>query len=125
MTRSDIITRIGELQTVLDECEVILNGRDSAFWQIIRRIYEAQIKSYRASTRQAAEAEDRSIRNFIGKEEGIEWAIDVVELDFLDQAKRAKSELTSLQAQLKELEEIDRGVDSLIQDPMYQQPGTI
>lgn len=125
MTKDDIIHRIGELQTILDECEVILTGRDSKFWEILRRTYEAKVQSFKQDCYQAAESEDKSIRNFLGRMEGLEWAVALVEEDFISQARRAKEEILSLRAQLKELEEIDRGVESIVRDPMYQQPGTI
>lgn len=125
MTKDEIRNRICELQTILKECEIILNGKDSEFWGILQRIYRAQSESYKQSTFAAAEDEHKSIRNFIGKQEGVDWCISVVETDFIDQAKRAKEELLNLKEQLVEIEEIDKGVDSIIQDPMYQQSGTI
>ena len=57
--------------------------------------------------------------------EAIDWIINLVDVDFLDQARRAQEELLALQKQSKELEEIDKGVDSIIQDPMYREPGTL
>lgn len=120
----NIKQRIAELAVALEECEIMVNGMDSAFWQILRRTYLSQLQVYKDSTRSAAETEDKSIRNFIGKEEGLEWAINEPSA-FLDQAKRIKEELASLQSQLKELNQINEGVDSIMQDPMYRQPGTI
>lgn len=119
MTQSiqEINARMMELDSVLKECELMINGRDSDFWQVLKRTYEAQVKSYRTSSRSAAESDLKSIRNFIGKEEGLEWAIDVVENDFLEQARRAKEELLQLREQLKELNDIDKGVESIIGDP--------
>ena len=125
MDREAIKDRIVELQGILDECEVVLNSKDSPFWGILKRTYQAKVLAYKQDCYSAAESEDKSIRNFLGRMEGVEWAVAVVEEDFLNQAKRAKEELRLLKEQLKEAEGIDASVNAMLQTPMNHDPGTL
>ena len=90
MTKDEIKLRQDQLHTILNECQLIVNGSGSDFWGLLRRTLKQKSESYKQDCYAAAEDEHKSIRNFLGRMEAIDWIINLVDVDFLDQARRAR-----------------------------------
>lgn len=125
MERQEILDRLRQVTTIIRECEIIVNSIDSPFWDIVRRTLKSQVEIYKQDAYSAAETEDKSIRNFLGRMQGLEWTLNLVERDFADQYQRAREEKQTLEEQLVEVERLDRDVESIITDPMLQNPGLV
>lgn len=121
----EIKARLDSLHQVIREGDVIDGFLRTEAWTIIQRTLEAQSKVYKDEAFEAARSDDKSIKNFLGRQEGIEWVINLLQSSFINTRNAAMQEKKDLQEQAREEQELDAGVHDHVTSQTYpgERPG--
>ena len=117
--------QLDALNQVIDEGNEIEQLVKSKAWEILRRTVLAQITNYRADCYDAAKDSSKNLGNYLGRMEGLEWLLGLVERDFIEARDRALVERQTAETLRKETEELDRGVSESLGTPVFQKPGMV
>ena len=118
--------RLKAQKEVMMEGELVEGLLKSKAWEIVKRTIEAQLKSYKVDTQDAAKNRLKDIRAYIGRQEGLEWLIQCVEEDFIKMKNAAFQEMLQDEAFYKEGELQNGDIHREITGPTHPgNPGTI
>ena len=94
--------RIAEVDSVISEGQACLAFQSSAFYPIAKRVYDAEVHTYKEECFKAAKSRLSNISNFLGRMEGVEDFWDILCTRFIVSMKQAEKKRLSLEAELKE-----------------------
>ena len=74
--------RLRELELIIEECNLVSNNLNSEFWGLVHRTLTSLIKSYKEEVFKNSEKKDVEIRALLGKMEGLEYFLEIMENNF-------------------------------------------
>lgn len=113
------------LTQIIEEGNEIEGFLASKAWEIIRRTVRAQIESYRTDCYDAAKDMTKNLGNFLGRMEGLETLLRLIENDFSEAKRGALAERESMLELERESQDLDTAANQELSSPMLIKPGTI
>ncbi len=117
--------QLDALNQVIEEGNEIEQLTKSRAWEILRRTILAQITNYRSDCYDAAKDATKNLGNYLGRMEGLEWLLSLVERDFAAARDGALAERQNAETLAKQQAELDRGVAENLGTPVFQKPGMV
>lgn len=113
------------IDQIIEEGNIIEGFIGSDAWRIVHRTARALVDNYRRDSYDAAKDETKSVRNFLGRMEGIEELLRIIETDFIEARTRALDEKRSRQQATDEARAIDAATADALGTPMLNRPATL